>query len=578
MAIYVDYSSNFFSSSIPVGIAYSLFFTFLFSIANNNLTGTIPISICNTGFLEVLDMSNNSLSGSIPLCLIKCKTLKVLNLGKNQLSGNIFGIFQENCGLQTLDLHENLLEGKVPESLANCTALKVLNLGTNRINDTFPCFLSNSSKLHVLVLRSNMFHGGIHCPGESQSWPNLQIIDIASNYFTGHLVPKQFLNWKAMMDATSDLKTEANHLRVRVLAFDSSYYQDTVTVTIKGQQMELVKILTIFTTIDFSNNYFEGEVPETIGELKSLYFLNLSHNSLTGSIPPLFGNLKKLESLDLSVNKLIGKIPPELAKSMSCLNFEYGEKWLQEKIKRDSARLTQLEIERRIRLNKVSKERLKSQPRKFKFEGEWDSGVTNGRHGGDVGESQVQDNNMGSIKKKTPLNDPEEWHKLGKMMEAYIEFHIRGSEEPSPNASSCKSNHCKEEEKPTISTPLSENKPEFDEIEEIKVMAEEGELWVEGVISNLQEEADEEVLVQVEEPQVQALPAISVDENEFFAKPRYDVRAELKNDNVEHIDFIGVDRFDVHPNFMLLDFLNKLRRIVLQYGLNFEEDEQNYLM
>ncbi|KAM7461409.1 hypothetical protein LguiA_029530 [Lonicera macranthoides] len=257
---------------------------------------------------------------------------------------------------------------------------------------------------------------------------------------------------------------------------------------------------------------------------------------------------------------------------MSCLNFEYGERWLQEKIKRNSARLTQLEIERCIRLNKVPKERLKSQPRKFKFEGEWDSGVTNGRHGSDVGESRVRDNNMSSIKKKTSLNDSEEWHKLGKMMEAYIEFHMRGSEEPSPNASSCKSNHCKEEEKPTISTPLSETKPETDEIEEIKEMAEEGELWVEGVIPNLQEEADEEVLVQVEEPQVQALPAISVDENEFFAKPRDDVRAELKNDKVvEHIDFIGVDLFDVHPNFMLLDFFNKLRRIMLQYGLNFEE-------
>ncbi|KAM7486289.1 hypothetical protein LguiA_002298 [Lonicera macranthoides] len=199
-----------------------------------------------------------------------------------------------------------------------------------------------------------------------------------------------------------------------------------------------------------------------------------------------------------------------------------------------------------MRLNKAPKEKLKSKPRKVKFEDEWDSVVTNRRHGGEVGESRVRDNNMSSIKKKTPLNDPEEWHKLGKMMEAYIEFHMRGSEEPSLNASSCKSNHCKEEEKPTIFTPLSENKPKTDEIEEIEVMAKEGELWVEGVIPNLQEEADKEVLVD-------------------------DVRAELKNDNVEHIEFIGVDLFDVHPNFMLLDFFNKLRRIMLQYGLNFKE-------
>ncbi|KAM7522936.1 hypothetical protein LguiA_012838 [Lonicera macranthoides] len=249
---------------------------------------------------------------------------------------------------------------------------------------------------------------------------------------------------------------------------------------------------------------------------------------------------------------------------MSCLNFEYGERWLQKEIKCDSARLKQLEIEWRMRLNKSPKEKLKSQPRKVKFEDEWNSGVINRRHGGEVGESRVRDNNMGNIKKKTPLNDPEEWHKLGKMMEAYLEFHMRGSEKPSPNAFSCESNHCKEEGKATISKPPLEHKPETDEIEKIKVTAEEGELWVEGIVPSLQEEKDDEVIVQ-------ALPAIGVDENKLFAKPRDDVRAELKIDNVEHIDFIGVDHVDVHPNFMLLVFFNKFRRMAVQHSLNFEE-------
>ncbi|KAM7528594.1 hypothetical protein LguiB_032004 [Lonicera macranthoides] len=173
------------------------------------------------------------------------------------------------------------------------------------------------------------------------------------------------------------------------------------------------------------------------------------------------------------------------------------------------------------------------------------------------------------------------------MMEAFLEFHMRGREEPSPNAFSYELNHCKEEEKATISKPTLENKPETDEIEEIEVTAKEDELWVEGLIPSLQEKANEEVIVQVEELQVQALPAEA-----------YDVRVGLKIDNVEHIDFIGVDHFDVHPNFMLLDFFNKLQRIALQYGLNFEEfcfarrikrrryskyffhrkEEQNYLM
>ncbi|KAM7481287.1 hypothetical protein LguiB_005870 [Lonicera macranthoides] len=292
---YIDYSSNYFSSSIPVGIGNNIQTVFSFSVANNNLTGTIPISICNASYPRVLDMSNNSLSGPIPLCLIEMsETLGVLNLGKNRLSGNLSGTFKKNCRLQTLDLRDNQLEGKVPESISNCTWLEVLNLGNNQINDTFPCFLNNSTNLRVLVLRSNMFHGGIKCPG-----------------------------WKAMMD---NPEPEVKHLQFN-LQLNNFYYMDTVTVRNKGLEMDLVQILTVFTAIDFSMNNFEGNIPETIGELKSLYVLNLSRNALTGSIPSSLGNLKQLGSLDLSVNELIGKIPQELASItfLSALNLSYNK-------------------------------------------------------------------------------------------------------------------------------------------------------------------------------------------------------------------------------------------------------------
>ncbi|KAM7477851.1 hypothetical protein LguiA_026064 [Lonicera macranthoides] len=321
-ATYVDFSSNHFSSSIPVDIGNNMLM--FYSIANNNITGTIPISICTASDVSVLDMSNNSLSGPIPLCLIKMsKTLGVLNLGKNHLSGNLSGTFKKNCRLQTLDLHDNQLEGKVPDSISNCTWLEVLNLGNNQINDTFPCFLNNSTNLRVLVLRSNIFHGGIKCPGVNKSWPpSLQIIDIASNNFSGALTPKYFLKWKAMMD---DLEPEVKHLQFHLPG--NFYYQDTVTVRNKGLEMDLVKILTVFTVIDFSMNNFDGNIPETIGELKSLYVLNLSRNAFTGSIPSSLGNLKQLGSLDLSVNELIGKIPEELASItfLSALNLSYNK-------------------------------------------------------------------------------------------------------------------------------------------------------------------------------------------------------------------------------------------------------------
>lgn len=90
------------------------------------------------------------------------------------------------------------------------------------------------------------------------------------------------------------------------------YYQDSVMLTIKGFEIEFKKILTIFTTIDLSNNNFQGEIPKSIGKLYSLRVLNISHTNLTGFIPSVLENLRVLGSLDFSSNNLTGVIPRQL--------------------------------------------------------------------------------------------------------------------------------------------------------------------------------------------------------------------------------------------------------------------------
>ncbi|KAI3869062.1 hypothetical protein MKX03_005004 [Papaver bracteatum] len=117
----------------------------------------------------------------------------------------------------------------------------------------------------------------------------------------------------------------------QILQFDGvlpdMYYRPKVTLTSKGVEIELVKILTTFTSIDLSNNKFEAGIPEIIGSLTSLYTLNFSNNAFTGKIPQTFGNLTHLESLDLSRNNLVGKIPFQLAglSSLSVLNLSFNK-------------------------------------------------------------------------------------------------------------------------------------------------------------------------------------------------------------------------------------------------------------
>ncbi|XVF76857.1 hypothetical protein PTKIN_Ptkin13bG0300600 [Pterospermum kingtungense] len=322
-ATYLDYSNNNFNSILPAEIGDYLSFTYFFSLSSNRFQGIIPISVCKSTYLKVLDLSDNSLNGTIPQCLTQMSSyFSVLNLRRNNLEGVISDTFLQHCGLQTLDLNRNLLQGKVPKSLAKCKRLEVLDLGNNQINDTFPCHLKKLSKLRVLVLRANKFNGNIHCTGKKSSWQMLQIVDLASNSFSGRLHQTFLSAWKAMQadEDEDETMSKPKHLRFEVLKLNQFYYQDAITVTVKGLELELQKILTVFISIDISSNKFEGPIPEVIGTFKALYVLNFSHNAFTGSIPPFLGNLSQLESLDLSSNHFGGEIPSQLV-NLNFLSF-----------------------------------------------------------------------------------------------------------------------------------------------------------------------------------------------------------------------------------------------------------------
>ncbi|XP_016702165.1 receptor-like protein 54 [Gossypium hirsutum] len=139
------------------------------------------------------------------------------------------------------------------------------------VNDSFPYWIEALSELQVLVLRSNRFHGPITAATSPRSLLKLRIVDLSCNNF---FVP--------------------------------------LPTAVKGFEIELVKILTIFTSIDLSCNNFEGQIPRDIGELSSLRGLSLSHNNLVGHIPSSLRNMTRLEWLDLSSNKLSGQIPTGL--------------------------------------------------------------------------------------------------------------------------------------------------------------------------------------------------------------------------------------------------------------------------
>ncbi|KAK1563244.1 hypothetical protein Q3G72_024655 [Acer saccharum] len=298
-------SSNHFTGPLPPSMGYLTQLEHL-SLSFNSFTGLLPPSMglcgppltksCTNSSESTISPPSNQFDPSTPISSNEFDWQFFLVIGVGFGIGFVAAvaplIFSDRVNLCSLSIVGQvllfchgivstttrpnliLIEGLDPKSLSNCTKLEVLDHG-NKISDAFPCWLKNVSSLHVLVLRSNIFYGNIGCLEYDVFWPKLQIIDLASNNFIGRLPQKGLTTWKAMMVDEQKVQSQLKHLQYETLATNPLYCQDTVMVTMKDQEVGLVKILTLFTSIDLSS------INE---QFKSLIVLNLSHNAFTSSI------------------------------------------------------------------------------------------------------------------------------------------------------------------------------------------------------------------------------------------------------------------------------------------------------
>nr|GMD82805.1 receptor-like protein 12 [Ipomoea batatas] len=297
-----------------------------------HFSGPIPVSIIKLRKLVELSLSGNSFSGPIPASLFFLPSLQTLSLDENKFSGHINELRNVTSPLEYLNLSTNNLEGTIPLFFFHLQNLTFLNLQSNKFFGQMIDLQNVTSPLGLLDLSYNNLEGAI--PLFFFQLQNLIYLDLQSNKFfgqmidckIGHLPIDLFLALKAILVESNELNSKADYLHFRSSRGVSIYYQDSVILSLKGQTYTIEKVLSIFTSIDFSSNQFEGNIPECVGELKQLYLLNISHNALTGNIPPSLQNLKALEALDLSFNNLTGNIPVqlEILTFLEVLNLSYN--------------------------------------------------------------------------------------------------------------------------------------------------------------------------------------------------------------------------------------------------------------
>ncbi|MED6115370.1 hypothetical protein PIB30_089773 [Stylosanthes scabra] len=268
---FIDLSFNKLQGHLPIP-PYDIF---AFSVSNNNFTGHISSMFCNATFLRALILSHNHLSGMIPQCLGDVPDLRILDLQGNNIHGDIPIQFSPHNNFQTIKLSDNQLEGPLPKSLAKCTVLEVLDLAENNIEDVFPSWLEMLQELKVFSLRANKFHGTITTSFSAKHpFPMLRIFDVSNNKFSGPLPASFFENFQGMKDLS-----------------DSAHHPPGLSY------------------MNSSNIKLNGKIPQTLGNLTSLEWLDLSWNQLNGEIPVSLTNLNFLAVLNLSQNHLEGMIP-----------------------------------------------------------------------------------------------------------------------------------------------------------------------------------------------------------------------------------------------------------------------------
>nr|XP_010313795.1 receptor-like protein Cf-9 homolog isoform X3 [Solanum lycopersicum]XP_010313800.1 receptor-like protein Cf-9 homolog isoform X3 [Solanum lycopersicum] len=280
----------------------------LLSLSEVNISSPIPLNISSS--LRYLDLDNTNLRGVLTESFFHLpNSLETLKLSSNDLLKGVFPkIHRRNTLLMELDISDTGISGELPDSVGTFSSLNILNLQRCHFSGSIPDSIGNLTQITELDFSHNNFTG--HIPSTISKLKHLTGLHLSSNSFS-----EVFGIFKAMIKLDNEDTGEIKYMRLS----DTSY-EDSVTLVIKGQDIELQRISTIMTTIDLSSNHFEGVIPKTLKDLSSLWLLNLSHNNIRGDIPMELGQLNTLEALDLSWNRLTGMIPQELTR-MNFLAF-----------------------------------------------------------------------------------------------------------------------------------------------------------------------------------------------------------------------------------------------------------------
>jgi Leucine-rich repeat (LRR) protein len=297
------------------------------SLSLNAFNGTIPTSIGYLKHIEQLDFESNQLTGTIPRAIGNLINLQLLYLDSNRLHGRIPAEIGNFTACYYLILSDNSFTGTLPDSLGNMKALTELGIEHNLLSGSIPSSLLQSSSLTVFDFSDNLFTGSFFpllCNTSTHDTKLITFLNLYQNFFTGS-IPTY-----CPMASVVGLQVNENMFTGSIDALASWYLISTMNISFNfftgdlflssgynetktSKMPSIFHDLTLFTSIDVSNNFFSGSLSDALTTLTHLDILVMNSNMLSGTLDTLLAmDTVTITAMDLSDNQITGTLPSSL--------------------------------------------------------------------------------------------------------------------------------------------------------------------------------------------------------------------------------------------------------------------------
>ncbi|MBA0847229.1 hypothetical protein Goshw_014688 [Gossypium schwendimanii] len=258
--------------------------SYLYGSINSNTT------LFRLRHLQRLSLADNVfINSEIPSGINNLSNLTYLDLSFSNFSGQVPLEILELSKLELLSLSGNSLKLWKPglrSLLHNLTNLRQLYLADVTLSSSVPNMLANFYSLTALILSNCDLRGKF--PTAVFELPNLECLSLESNQELSGSLP--------------DVQENHSLLILRL-----------ANTTFSGQLPESIGNFKSLEYLDISHCHFFGKLPYSLGGLTQLKYLDFSYNNFSQPIPSSIGHLNQLHTLDLSDNKFSGQIPSSLS-------------------------------------------------------------------------------------------------------------------------------------------------------------------------------------------------------------------------------------------------------------------------